>query len=112
MRISYWSSDVCSSDLLASADPEIAAAIGGELKRQQDKIELIASENIASKAVLEATGSVFTNKYAEGYQGKRYYGGCHYADIVEKLARERVKALRSEKSRVGKGCVSTCRFRW
>ncbi|MBA4165640.1 MAG: serine hydroxymethyltransferase, partial [Erythrobacter sp.] len=83
----FWHDD------LASADPEIAAAIGGELKRQQDKIELIASENIASKAVLEATGSVFTNKYAEGYPGKRYYGGCHYADIVETLAIERVKAL-------------------
>ncbi|WP_432200528.1 serine hydroxymethyltransferase [Erythrobacter sp. W53] len=78
---------------LADADPEIAAAIGKELKRQQDKIELIASENIASRAVLEATGSVFTNKYAEGYPGKRYYGGCDYADVVETLAIERAKEL-------------------
>ena len=83
----FWHDD------LATADPEIAAAIGNELKRQQDKIELIASENIASKAVLEATGSVFTNKYAEGYPGKRYYGGCEYADVVETLAIERAKQL-------------------
>jgi glycine hydroxymethyltransferase len=78
---------------LASADPEVFAAIQGELKRQQDKIELIASENIVSKAVLEATGSVFTNKYAEGYPGKRYYGGCEWADVVETLAIERAKKL-------------------
>ncbi|GMM59341.1 serine hydroxymethyltransferase [Novosphingobium pituita] len=78
---------------LSSADPEVFAAIQGELKRQQSKIELIASENITSLAVLEATGSVFTNKYAEGYPGKRYYGGCEYADIVETLAIERAKAL-------------------
>ena len=84
---SFWHDD------LATADPEIAAAIGKELKRQQDKIELIASENIASRAVLEATGSVFTNKYAEGYPGKRYYGGCDYADVVETLAIERAKQL-------------------
>ena len=83
----FWHND------LATADPEIAEAIGKELKRQQDKIELIASENIASKAVLEATGSVFTNKYAEGYPGKRYYGGCDYADVVETLAIERAKQL-------------------
>lgn len=83
----FWHDD------LATADPEVAAAIGKELKRQQDKIELIASENIASKAVLEATGSVFTNKYAEGYPGKRYYGGCDYADVVETLAIERAKEL-------------------
>ena len=80
-------------DRLADADPEIAAAIAGELGRQQDKIELIASENIASRAVLEAAGSVFTNKYAEGYPGKRYYGGCDYADVVETLAIERAKQL-------------------
>jgi glycine hydroxymethyltransferase len=80
-------------DTLAEADPEIAAAIGKELNRQRNKIELIASENIASRAVLEATGSVFTNKYAEGYPGKRYYGGCEYADIVETLAIERAKQL-------------------
>ena len=78
---------------LAESDPDIAAAIGHELKRQQDKIELIASENIASRAVLEAAGSVFTNKYAEGYPGKRYYGGCEYADVVETLAIERAKEL-------------------
>ena len=81
------------SENLASADPEIFGAIGNELKRQQDKIELIASENIVSKAVLEAAGSIFTNKYAEGYPGKRYYGGCEYADVVETLAIERAKAL-------------------
>ncbi|WP_428333656.1 serine hydroxymethyltransferase [Novosphingobium sp.] len=78
---------------LASADPEINAAIRKELHRQQTKIELIASENITSLAVLEATGSIFTNKYAEGYPGKRYYGGCEYADIVENLAIERAKQL-------------------
>ena len=83
----FWHDD------LATADPEIAAAVASELKRQQNKIELIASENIASKAVLEATGSVFTNKYAEGYPGKRYYGGCDYADVVETLAIERAKEL-------------------
>ncbi len=81
------------NDTLAQADPEIAEAIGKELGRQRGKIELIASENIASRAVLEATGSVFTNKYAEGYPGKRYYGGCEYADIVENLAIERAKKL-------------------
>lgn len=81
------------SENLANADPEIFDAIGKELKRQQDKIELIASENIASKAVLEAAGSIFTNKYAEGYPGKRYYGGCEYADIVENLAIDRAKQL-------------------
>jgi len=81
------------SDTLADADPEVAAAVASELARQQDKIELIASENIASRAVLEATGSVFTNKYAEGYPGKRYYGGCDYADVVETLAIDRAKEL-------------------
>ncbi|MBA4161699.1 MAG: serine hydroxymethyltransferase [Novosphingobium sp.] len=78
---------------LPEVDPEVHAAIRSELKRQQRKIELIASENITSLAVLEATGSVFTNKYAEGYPGKRYYGGCEYADVVENLAIERAKAL-------------------
>ncbi|WP_416463921.1 serine hydroxymethyltransferase [Sphingomonas sp. VDB2] len=81
------------SESLGLADPEIFGAIGNELKRQQDKIELIASENIVSKAVLEAAGSIFTNKYAEGYPGKRYYGGCEYADVVETLAIERAKEL-------------------
>ena len=78
---------------LDTVDPEVHAAIRSELKRQQNKIELIASENITSLAVLEATGSVFTNKYAEGYPGKRYYGGCEYADVVENLAIERAKKL-------------------
>ena len=78
---------------LAEKDPEVAAAIAGELKRQQDKIELIASENIVSRAVLEAQGSIFTNKYAEGYPGKRYYGGCEYVDVIETLAIERAKKL-------------------
>jgi glycine hydroxymethyltransferase len=81
------------SDSIATADPEIAAAIADELKRQQDKIELIASENIASRAVLEAQGSILTNKYAEGYPGKRYYGGCEHVDVVERLAIERAKQL-------------------
>src|SRR6186997_1707331 len=80
-------------DSLEEADPEVDAIIGRELGRQRDRIELIASENIASPAVLEATGSVFTNKYAEGYPGRRYYGGCEYADQVETLAIERAKTL-------------------
>ncbi|MGB3625659.1 MAG: serine hydroxymethyltransferase [Henriciella sp.] len=74
-------------------DPELAAAIGKEQSRQQHEIELIASENIVSKAVLEAQGSILTNKYAEGYPGKRYYGGCQYVDLAENLAIERAKAL-------------------
>jgi glycine hydroxymethyltransferase len=78
---------------LAETDPAIAGWIGKELGRQRDKIELIASENICSKAVLEATGSILTNKYAEGYPGKRYYGGCEYVDEIETLAIERAKAL-------------------
>jgi glycine hydroxymethyltransferase len=78
---------------LAETDPEIAEAIGKELGRQRDEIELIASENIVSKAVLEAQGSVLTNKYAEGLPGKRYYGGCQYVDIAENLAIERVTKL-------------------
>ncbi|MFZ0803059.1 MAG: serine hydroxymethyltransferase [Terriglobales bacterium] len=78
---------------LLDVDPEIAAAIDNEVRRQHEGLELIASENFVSEAVLEAMGSVFTNKYAEGYPGKRYYGGCEYADIVENLARERAKKL-------------------
>jgi len=78
---------------LAETDPEIARAIELELGRQRDEIELIASENIVSRAVLEAQGSVMTNKYAEGYAGKRYYGGCQFVDIAEKLAIERVSKL-------------------
>src|SRR6476619_464920 len=78
---------------LAEADPEIADVIGKELGRQRDEIELIASENIVSRAVLEAQGSVLTNKYAEGLPGKRYYGGCQYVDVAENLALDRVKKL-------------------
>lgn len=74
-------------------DPEVFAAIRGELLRQQNKLELIASENFVSSAVLEATGSVLTNKYAEGYPGRRYYGGCEYADVVEQLAIDRAKEI-------------------
>lgn len=79
--------------ILATKDPEIAQAIALELKRQQNKLELIASENFVSTAVMEAQGSVLTNKYAEGYPGKRYYGGCEHVDIVEQLAIDRAKAL-------------------
>jgi glycine hydroxymethyltransferase len=78
---------------LYEADPEIASAIDNETRRQHEGLELIASENFVSEAVLEAAGSVFTNKYAEGYPGKRYYGGCEFADVVENLARERAKQL-------------------
>jgi glycine hydroxymethyltransferase len=78
---------------LAEVDPEVYEAIRGELLRQHSRLELIASENFTSEAVLEATGSVFTNKYAEGYPGRRYYGGCEYVDVVENLARERAKQL-------------------
>jgi glycine hydroxymethyltransferase len=78
---------------LAESDPEVADAIGRELGRQRDEIELIASENIVSRAVLEAAGSVLTNKYAEGLPGRRYYGGCQYVDIAENLAIERVTRL-------------------
>jgi glycine hydroxymethyltransferase len=84
--ISTWRS-------LRETDPEIADAIRGELRRQNSGLELIASENFVSRAVLEAAGSVFTNKYAEGYPGRRYYGGCEYVDIVERAAIERAKAL-------------------
>jgi glycine hydroxymethyltransferase len=78
---------------LTTADPAIARAIAQELERQQTQIELIASENIVSKAVLEAQGSILTNKYAEGYPGKRYYGGCEYVDVIEQLAIDRAKDL-------------------
>lgn len=78
---------------LGQADPDIAAAIQSELERQHSRLELIASENFTSEAVLEATSSVFTNKYAEGYPGRRYYGGCEFTDIVENLARDRAKQL-------------------
>src|SRR5579863_5221923 len=78
---------------IASFDPQLAEAIAGEERRQEDHIELIASENIVSRAVLEAQGSVLTNKYAEGYPGRRYYGGCEYVDVVEELAIDRAKRL-------------------
>jgi glycine hydroxymethyltransferase len=78
---------------LYESDPDIAIAIENETRRQHEGLELIASENFVSEAVLEAMGSVFTNKYAEGYPGKRYYGGCEYADVVENLARDRAKQL-------------------
>jgi glycine hydroxymethyltransferase len=81
------------TETLDTRDPELFGAIRGELKRQQDEIELIASENIVSKAVMEAQGSVMTNKYAEGYPGRRYYGGCDYVDVAENLAIERAKEL-------------------
>src|SRR5580704_15191179 len=78
---------------LADSDPEIADAIRRELGRQRDEIELIASENIVSRAVLEAQGSVLTNKYAEGLPGRRYYGGCQFVDVAETLAIDRVTRL-------------------
>src|ERR1041385_3051867 len=78
---------------LAQSDPELWRALRDELGRQRDKIELIASENIVSTAVLEAQGSVLTNKYAEGYPGRRYYGGCEFVDVAETLAIDRAKKL-------------------
>jgi glycine hydroxymethyltransferase len=78
---------------LAQADPEVAAALEHEILRQHEGLEMIASENFVSEAVLEAAGSVFTNKYAEGYPGRRYYGGCEFTDVVENLARERAKQI-------------------
>jgi len=78
---------------LRNSDPEIYAAIAGEIKREEEKLLLIASENYASRAVMEAQGSIFTNKYAEGYYGRRYYGGCEYADVIERLAIERAKEI-------------------
>ncbi len=79
--------------LLSQQDPEVAEAIDGELGRQRGKLEMIASENFVSPAVLEAQGSVLTNKYAEGYPAKRYYGGCEFVDVVETLAIDRAKEL-------------------
>lgn len=78
---------------IENTDPEVAKAIYQEIERQSDKIELIASENFVSKAVLEAVGTPLTNKYAEGYPGKRYYGGCEHVDEVESLAISRAKEL-------------------
>ena len=82
-----------SFDEITKVDPEIAAAMTDELNRQNNNLELIASENIVSKAVMAAMGSHLTNKYAEGYPGKRYYGGCQYVDVVEDLARESKRAV-------------------
>src|SRR5213083_2785211 len=81
------------SRCLQLTDPEVFRAVSNETLRQSSQLELIASENFVSEAVLEAMGSVFTNKYAEGYPGRRYYGGCEYADVVETLAIERLKQL-------------------
>jgi glycine hydroxymethyltransferase len=81
------------SATLAAADPEIASQVHNEVLRQHEGLEMIASENFVSRAVMEAAGTVFTNKYAEGYPGKRYYGGCEFADVVENLARERAKQI-------------------
>ena len=78
---------------LSDLDPEVAEAISNETSRQTQTIELIASENFVGDAILETVGSVFTNKYAEGYPGRRYYGGCEFADVVESLAIERAKQL-------------------
>ena len=78
---------------IAQADPEIAAVLDAELSRQQDGLEMIASENFVPRAVLQAQGSVLTNKYAEGYPGRRYYGGCEQVDKIETIARERAKSL-------------------
>src|SRR2546425_4782107 len=88
-------------DTLQQADPEVWQAIEGEKRRQQQGLEMIASENYTSPAVMAAQGSVLTNKYAEGYPGRRYYGGCEYVDVAEKLAIERVQRLfRAEKAKV------------
>ncbi|HTV14014.1 MAG TPA: serine hydroxymethyltransferase [Acidobacteriaceae bacterium] len=81
------------SQTLPFEDPEVAAAIDAEIRRQHEGLEMIASENFVSRAVLEAAGAVFTNKYAEGYPGRRYYGGCEFADVVENLARDRAKQI-------------------
>ena len=81
------------TELIAGFDPELAKAIADETRRQEDHVELIASENYASPRVMEAQGSQLTNKYAEGYPGKRYYGGCEYVDVAEQLAIDRCKQL-------------------
>jgi glycine hydroxymethyltransferase len=81
------------TDDLAVTDPAVKAAIDAEFGRQQNRLELIASENLVSRAVLQAQGSVLTNKYAEGYPGRRYYGGCEHVDVTEQLAIDRLKAL-------------------
>ena len=88
-----WDQNPFFSETLSERDPEVFDSIRGEKHRQQNQIELIASENIVSGAVLEAQGSIMTNKYAEGYPDRRYYGGCKYVDVAEQLARERAKRL-------------------
>ncbi len=93
MTVQSSNIDAFFSATLSQSDPEVAKAVAEELDRQQNQIELIASENIVSRAVLEAQGSILTNKYAEGYPGKRYYGGCEFVDVVETLAIERAKKL-------------------
>ena len=80
-------------NFIEQEDPEVWAAIADEIERQEDGLEMIASENYTSPAVMQAVGSVLTNKYAEGYPGRRYYGGCEYVDVVENLARDRAKQL-------------------
>src|SRR5437762_10835077 len=85
--------DIRMSLTLAQADSEVAADVDHETLRQHEGLEMIASENFVSEAVLEAAGSIFTNKYAEGYPGRRYYGGCEYTDVVENLARDRAKQI-------------------
>ncbi|WP_299575574.1 serine hydroxymethyltransferase [uncultured Williamsia sp.] len=87
------SADDLTTASLAEIDPDVAAAMNGELSRQRDTLEMIASENFVPRAVLQAQGSVLTNKYAEGYPGRRYYGGCEYVDVVEDIARDRAKEL-------------------
>ena len=93
MTLTTQAPDGFFADDVTTGDPDVARIMAAELKRQQEQIELIASENIVSRAVLEAQGSVLTNKYAEGYPGKRYYGGCEVVDEVELLAIERAKQL-------------------
>ncbi|MEG0894706.1 MAG: serine hydroxymethyltransferase, partial [Oscillospiraceae bacterium] len=88
-----YSNIIDSIGFLQSYDSEVSVAMNDELKRQRRNLELIASENIVSPAVMAAMGSILTNKYAEGYPAKRYYGGCEYVDVVENIARERAKKL-------------------
>ena len=93
MTVNAESVDSVNSMSLAELDPDVAAAMNGELSRQRDTLEMIASENFVPRAVLQAQGSVLTNKYAEGYPGRRYYGGCEHVDVVEDIARNRAKEL-------------------
>ena len=97
------------NNTLDDTDPEVAAAISDEMIRQQDQIEMIASENIVSNAVLEAQGSVLTNKYAEGYSGRRYYGGCEHIDVVETQSHSSVPPVWYSVTRVSKKFFSLAR---